>query len=93
MKRPISKKKADALVKHGAKITAPEPAQHPEPMPEPAEAKLSMDQVKEVMIAAMQIANKGQRRVGSRMVVNRDSRGFIETVDIMPLEDATTAIH
>lgn len=96
MKKTISRKKADALVKGGAKVTITDPAppqrkkraaKKAEPAPGPV---FSKDDIKDIMIEAMKIANRHERRGRSRLEVNRDTRGFIATVDIIPVDDPVT---
>lgn len=94
----VSKKKADALVKRGGRLTvtktgagkAPEPAEQAPALQPVSDATFSKDQIKEIMIEAMKIAAKQPTRGTSRLVVSRDNRGFIDTIDIIPVESPMT---
>jgi hypothetical protein len=102
IKKKVSKKKIDAIVRSGGsvKITSapraassqPQPAPTPTPPPKPiSEGSLfSKKEIKEIMIEAMKIATRNERRGTSRLIVKRDSRGFIDTVDIVPVEEPVT---
>lgn len=99
MKKRVSKRKIDAIVRSGGsvKITSAPKAATPPP-PQPAEAPqpisegslFSKTEIKEIMIEAMKIATRNERRGTSRLIVKRDSRGFIDTVDIVPVEKPVT---
>ena len=90
-KKPISKKKVDALMRHGARLKAPAEAQEPIVAKPIQEGKLfSKDDIKEIMIEAMKIATKQERRGTSRLIVKRDGRGFIDTVDVVPVDVPVT---
>jgi hypothetical protein len=93
MKKLISTKKADALVRHGAPVKEPEkPASKPasaEEQPQPIQngPLFSKADIKEIMIEAMKIASRNEKRGTSRLTVNRDGRGFIDTIDITPIDE------
>lgn len=100
MKKRVSKRKIDAIVRSGGsvKITSAPKAASPQPQPTPtptskpiSEGSLfSKKEIKEIMIEAMKIATRNERRGTSRLIVKRDSRGFIDTVDIVPVEEPVT---
>jgi len=86
---PVSRKKADVLVKKGGTLVSPEPA--PQPIDE---GKLfSKDEIKSIMVEAIKIASNNERRSTSRLTVNRDERGFILTVDISPVGIDTSRLN
>jgi hypothetical protein len=94
MKKPISRKKADALIRHGAVMKEPEaPPAPPAPAPIQEGPLFSKQDIKEIMIEAMKIANANERRGTSRLTVNRDARGFISTVDITPIGAETPRLN
>ena len=100
MKKKVSKRKIDAMVRGGGKVSltgttakkAPEPKIEPTPQPAPISegALFSKKEIKDIMIEAMKIATRNERRGTSRLIVKRDSRGFIDTVDIVPVDEPVT---
>ena len=88
---PVSKKKAEALVRKGGTMTAPARPQEQKPIQEGP--LFSKQDIKEIMIEAMKIANANERRGTSRLTVNRDARGFISTVDITPIGAETPRLN
>jgi hypothetical protein len=100
MKKRISKRKVDAIVRSGGTVAITKTASKAAPVkktapakaePQPVSDKLfSTKEIKEIMIEAMKIATRNERRGTSRLIVKRDSRGFIDTVDIVPVEEPVT---
>jgi hypothetical protein len=84
--KPPLKKKAPAGARANSSIRE-------ENRSEESPKLFNKEDIKSIMVEAIKIATaseKHQIRRSSRLVVHRDDRGFIDTVDIVPVEDSVT---
>lgn len=88
-KKKLTAAQADELRKQGATVTSRKKAPTPKPAPKES-GFLTKEELKTVL---SEVLSETTKREPSRLVVNRDSRGFIETIDVIPIGNARRTLN